>query len=292
MNIYSEDWPLYLTRLSFLKHINDIYIDHHINPRKLNKEGMLKALTAQNDKIEDDPDYKTKMTNYELEVLEKMIDELDEPHQTRDLTDREMVILQKKLMKFQGTEALPVIDLLRLFVLHHSSISQFDTLTSGNLFLMYCLKTFSTLKNDAKTGRRVLRTTLKLLCNMFKCNATGFVNCDTVIQTFLAQCLSSCSKVGLKLILSLLHNLSMYLALNDKKKYKSGWIFQLISRLGAVFDPRNPMLGHVLGNLVYLDDGNVGFVRSDAGLVAALGASKLELGEQKWMSELCKAVSV
>ena len=261
--------------------------------RKVNSEGMLKKIKEINDVIVDE-EFIFKMTDYEYDLLVGLVNELKELHPTRDLTDREMIILQKKLMNFKGIDSMPVIDLLRLFVLHHSSIAKFNTLSSGNVFIMFCIQNYASIKSDPKMGNRFLLTILKMLANMFKCNPIGFVNCETVLQTFLSGIFNILSINGLKIVLNIIHNFSMYLALNDKKFLKVSWVFDLLAVLTDIYKgPQLVILVEILGNMVYLNDSNRDLVRASESLMNAIKAAQTEPSvNQAHLKDLTNAIGI
>lgn len=243
--------------------------------RKMNSEGMLKKITEINSKIIDE-EYKIKMTDFELDVLSGTINELKEFHPTRDIQDREMSIIIKKLMQYEGMDSIPIIDLFRVFVLHHSSISHFDCLDSGKRFIMYCLRNYSVIKKDAKMGSKVLLTILKIFCNMFKCNQIGFLNCETIIQTFFSQILNETSNNGLVLILHIIHNLSQYLVLSSRKNINLQWVFNLFIAISDICVQDKLIIAiNIIGNLIYLNPANASYIKSSPELMNLITQAKL-----------------
>lgn len=261
--------------------------------RKMNAEGMLKMISAHNATLED-PEFKVKMTDYEVEVLGNMLKELGEMQPTRDLEDRELTILRKKLMTYEGATSLPVIDLIRMFVLHHSSISMLDCLDAGNRFLMYGMRNYSLVKQDPKMGNKFLLTILKILCNLFKNNPITFINCQMVIHTFFSEILGVVSKTGLKHMLFIIHNMTMYLVLNDKKDFKAKWVLDLLQTMGEIYQDRlMGVLVEILGNLVYLNDINVGLIKGYPALVQVVkNAQSQQMGSVNCCQDLCSALGI
>lgn len=261
--------------------------------RKMNGQGMLNMIRTQNATLIDE-DFKIKMTEYEVEVLERMINELAEPQPTRDLEDRELTILQKKLLTYKERPALPVVDLVRVLVLHHSSISLLDCLDSGNKFLMFAMRNYSLVKADAKLANKFLLTILKILCNLFRCNAITFINCQMVIQTFFSEILNVVSVSGLKIIPRIMHNLSMYLVLNDKKDFQATWVFDLMQVMTDMYQGQLlVILVETLGNFVYLNDLNIRLIKARPGLVESLGRAKGASGvNPDNIRELCGALGI
>ena len=261
--------------------------------RKMNAEGMLKMIKEHNSTLIDE-DFKIKMTDYEVEVLSGMLNELGQPQPTRDIEDREFSILQKKLMTYKGKISLPIVDLIRILVLHHSSIALLDCLDSGNKFLMFAMRNYSLAKGDPKLANKFLLTILKILCNMFKCNPITFINCQMVIETFYSEVLNSISRSGLKIILCTLHNLSMYLVLNDKKDFKAAWIFNLMEALSEIFEGNFIIiLLQTLGNFIYLNDLNIHMIKSKSVFIdAILKAKEQNLANPQNLEDICKALNI
>jgi phospholipase A-2-activating protein len=261
--------------------------------RKMNAAGMLKMISEHNSTLVDE-EFKIKMTDYEIEVLDGMIKELEHFQPTRDLEDRELTILQKKLMTYEGKVALPVIDLIRVLVLHHSSISLLDCLDSGNKFLMYAMRNYSLVKQDPKLGNKFLLTILKILANLFKNNAITFINCQMVIQTFFSEILSVVSKSGLKIILFIIHNLSMYLVLNDKKDFKAKWVLDLLQTMSEIFQDRLlEAVVDTLGNLIYLNDINVSLIKNYGVLLDAVRQAKANgIGNANCVQDVCNTLGI
>ena len=261
--------------------------------RKMNAMGMIKMIKEHNMTLIDE-DFKIKMTDYEVDVLSGMLTEIGELQPTRDIQDREFSILQKKLMTYQGKVSLPIVDMIRILVLHHSSIALLDCLDSGNKFLMFAMRNYSMAKADPKLANKFLLTILKILCNLFKCNAITFINCQMVIETFYSEVLNSVSRSGLKIILCTLHNLSMYLVLNDKKDFKSTWVLNLMEALAEIFDGNFLiLLIQTLGNFIYLNDLNINLIKSKPVFIdAILKAKEQKLVDPQNLQDVCNALGI
>ena len=118
------------------------------------------------------------LTKSEKFYLNTLVSKLEAKQFNEDIEEMEELLI-KKLSRWVGKDAIPVIDLLRVYLLHYDSQKLFNDVNTGLTYSNYCL-------TKAKLGGAgVVRLILKFVSNLFKHNPRSFVKAEDTFRLFI-----------------------------------------------------------------------------------------------------------
>jgi phospholipase A-2-activating protein len=138
----------------------------------LELNNQLDAETSKHKKL-----IKTELTHFDS--LLKKLSVANEMH-TTTLTDMELALVENKLLKWTDENDIPVLDLMRVFVMHHDASRILNSVDSGLKVALFAI-TFA--KYDQE---KFFILIIKLMSNLFKNNPQTFFKADPIIRDFLS----------------------------------------------------------------------------------------------------------
>ena len=150
---------------------------------------------------------KTELTHFDS--LLKKLSAQNEMH-TTTLSDIELALVENKLLKWTNMTDIPVLDLMRVFVLHHDASRLLNSVDSGLKIAIFAI-TFAKYEQD-----KFFILILKLLSNLFKNNPQTFFKADPIVRDFLSLKGAKFSPKVLSVYFSLVSNLISNLIENHK----------------------------------------------------------------------------
>ena len=126
-----------------------------------NFDGLSKKLFEFNDALKESPLWLKETEQARLQRIIAILKNVGEYHMY-DISDLEIEVITTKLLKWPIDKLLPVLDLFRLFLLHHKSEKLFSGLDSGLQYLTLICQVLRSTQNDI-----LITLCLKVLANMF-----------------------------------------------------------------------------------------------------------------------------
>ena len=127
-----------------------------------NFDGLSKKLFEFNEALKDTPHFLKEHEQTRLHRLISVLKDVNNYH-THDVTDQEIEVITTRLVRWPLDRLLPVLDLLRLFLLHHKSEKLFSGLDSGLQYLTLLCQVLRSTQSDV-----LITLVLKTLANMTK----------------------------------------------------------------------------------------------------------------------------
>jgi phospholipase A-2-activating protein len=127
-----------------------------------NFDGLSKKIFEFNEALKDTPH---QMKEAEVNRLNKVLEKLKdtENYYQTTFTELETEVITLKLLKWPSEYLVPVLDLFRLFLIHHNSEKLFSGLDCGLAYLSLICQVLRATTSDV-----VLVLCLKILCNLMK----------------------------------------------------------------------------------------------------------------------------
>lgn len=156
--------------------IDSIFYEN-FNAEALNK----KIIEIHNTYKNSETDKHKAFTTSEMIAFNGIISKLSDPitMQQKDLIETEQHLINAKLLTWMNFDAVPILDLLRVYLLHYKSEELFNSVDSGLKFLVYAISLAK--YNDERYFSLILR----FFANIFKHNGLSFDLNESIIHDFL-----------------------------------------------------------------------------------------------------------
>jgi phospholipase A-2-activating protein len=169
-----------------------------------NKVACLAKIKELNAVYEKDPELAHKaLTKFEMAHIEKLVEKIGNPATEYETTieEAEEKVVDRKLLKLVEENALPILDLIRMYPLHHDSTRLLNAVDCGAKFVVYAV-TFAKFDREP-----FVLLILRFFCNLFKNNPRSLLKCDTLFKDFLGVKAASFTPKCTALVCTLLTNM-------------------------------------------------------------------------------------
>lgn len=178
----------------------------------INADALRTKFHELNDQLDPELSKHKKLIKTELAHFDSLLKKLsvqNEMH-TTTLTDMELTLVENKLLKWTDEADIPILDLLRVFVLHHDASKILNSVDSGLKVALFAI-TFA--KYDQE---KFFILILKLMSNLFKNNPQTFIKADPIFRDFLSLKGAKFTPKVISIYFSLISNLISNLVENQK----------------------------------------------------------------------------
>ena len=256
--------------------IVDLIFYDNINAEALNK----KILEINNKYKETESDKQKSFSTSEMIAYNNLMSKLSNPAtmQQNEIEGTEQHLISTKLISWTNLDAVPILDFLRIYVLHHRSEELFGSVDNGLKFFVFAISLAK--YNEEKYFSLILR----FFANVFKHNGLSFELNEPIILDFLNVKAPAFASKSKSLLLVVYNNYLSYLI--EKNKHRSiKALFEVLCSLdwnfikGNDFDTTNYLIA-VGNSIIFNEPAVIELCKQQISFVESLHTSQNEALKQ------------
>lgn len=210
---------------SFKKRLTNFPIVDYVYFTVFNKSAALAKIKEINASFEGKEEFAQKMlSKLEMAIFEKFLEKIENHNNEHESTieESETKILEQKLIKWTDENGLAIVDVLRMYLLHHDSTRLLNGVDSGVKFIVFVIS-FSKFDQE-----KYLLLILRFLCNLFKENPRSLLKCDEILKDFLNIKGSTFTPKAISIMFVLISNLISSL-IENQIDYDFSYLIRFLS---------------------------------------------------------------